>query len=131
MNYLKQSSVVVLTLLLTACGATEHKQAAQPAVLGDASAQARSVINTTISNALGGTKVTVAKNAFVSSDKLVLQRATRDPLGMKGLNGRLLGRPVLHRFSMVKQNGSCYLIREKTTKRYLLNGVSCRSLNPL
>ena len=131
MNYLKQSTGVVLTLLLTACGATEHKQTAQPAVLGEASAQARSVVNTTISQVLGGTKVAVAKNAFVTSDKLVLQRVTRDPRGMKGLNGRLLGRPVLHRFSMVKQSGSCYLIHEKTGKRYLLSSVSCRSLNPL
>lgn len=131
MSFFKRNINIPLMLLLAACSATEHKQTVQPAVLEESSVKMRAIIHTTISRALNGTKVAVAKNAFVSNSRLVLQKATQDPQGMKGLNGRLLGRPVLHRFSMVKQSNSCYLIHEKTSKRYLLNEVRCRSLKPL
>ncbi|PWQ93759.1 hypothetical protein DKT75_19305 [Leucothrix arctica] len=123
-------------LLLVACGTTNTSapQANKPsstqqaAVLTQPSTQARLAINKAISVALNGTKVSVAKNAFVNSSQLTLQRNTQDPRGMKGLNGRLLGAPVLHHFSMVKQNGSCYLIDKRTSKRHLLSGVNCKSV---
>ena len=103
---------------------------AEAAVLTEPSTQARLAINSAISTALNGTKIAVAKNAFVNSSQLTLQRNTQDPRGMAGLNGRLLGAPVVYHFSMVKQNGSCYLIDARTQKRHSLSGVSCKLFKP-
>ena len=102
----------------------------EAAVLTEPSTHARLAINNAISTALNGTKIAVAKNAFVNSSQLTLQRNTKDPRGMAGLNGRILGAPVVYHFSMVKQNGSCYLIDARTQKRHSLSGVNCKLFKP-
>ena len=139
MQHLKLVTSVSIGLLLAACSTNEPSTTAlasntpnttkRAAVLSQASTQARLVINKTISSVLRGTKVSIAKNAFVNSSQLTLQQNMQDPRGMKGLNGRLLGSPVLHHFSMVKQSGSCYLIDAQTSKRHLLSGVNCKPVS--
>ena len=130
MVFLKQSLVICITLPLIACNASAIKETPKPAVLERSSVEVRSVLNATISAALNGTKVTVGSKALVNSDRLTIQRNLSEPAGMKGLNGHLVGRPVIHQFSMVKAGSSCYLIHEKTKKRYLLQGVSCKEVKP-
>ena len=127
-KYLVKIITISACLLSVACGTVEHKKASQLAVLASASSSSRSVINTAISTALNESNVVIATTAFINSPHLTLQRNTKDPNNMKGLNGRLLGRPVLHHFSLIKQRDSCYLLAQKTNKQYLLSGVSCRSV---
>ena len=127
MNKVLKIGSVFIMFAVTACNSTTPiKTAPQAAILGEYSTQVRLVINATISEALNGTKVAVAKSAFVNSNKLTLQKAAQNSAGMKGINGRLLDRPTVYSFLMMKQGSDCFLVYEKTKKQYLLNGVSCR-----
>ncbi len=130
---MKSLTIVVLglalTLLQAGCVATEPKISLQSALLIQPTASSTTVLNTTISRALNGARVSVAQDALTNSSELQIDRMAQDPAGMPGLNGRLMGMPVAHRFSLKKNHeGVCYLVYQKTGVEYLLDGVTCRAL---
>lgn len=81
-----------------------------------------------MSEALNGTKVALAPDAFTRSGRLNVERNTKNPSAKPGLNGRLMGVPVVHRFALMIKANKCYLVYEKTGKKYALDGVKCRAM---
>jgi len=127
MNLLKIIAASFAVLLQTGCASTKPKDSLQSAVLIQPSAASTGVLNAIISRALNGARVSVAQDAFTQSSELQIERMAQDPASMPGLNGRLMGLPEAHRFSLKKNNeGNCYLVYQKTGNEYPLDGVKCR-----
>lgn len=134
MKLLKLAFLFSGILMQSACtsapaGSTPSTTTASAALLNAPSADTTARISSAMSAALHGTKVAVAPDAFTKNSQLTLERNTQNPRSMPGLNGRLMGVPVIHRFSLISRDGSCYLVYEKTGKEFPLNGVSCQPVN--
>ncbi len=140
MKYVFNLGLLSAASLLSACAATSITQETQgcrcqssnqtssgPAVLSASSTDNTRILSTAMSQALNGTKVTLAPDVFTQSSQHSLQRNTDNPRGMAGLNGRLMGVPEIHRFSLIRTGENCLLRYEKTGKTYPLQGLKCQS----
>ncbi|PWQ95103.1 hypothetical protein [Leucothrix pacifica] len=142
MKYLFNLCLLSVASMISACAATSTTQETQgcrcqssnqtssgPAVLAALSANNTRILSSAMSLALNGTKVTLAPDVFTQSSQHRLQRNTDNPQGMPGLNGRLMGIPEIHRFSLIRAGENCLLRYEKTAKTYPLQGLKCQSSN--
>jgi hypothetical protein len=94
-----------------------------PAVLAGATAESRRELARVVSDALNGAPVTLADDALVREDTLVVERAARrDPEG-RPLDGRETGRP--ERFRLVRSGSRCVLVHETTGRRFTLSAATC------
>lgn len=98
------------------------------AVLAVPSTGTSRLLTKAMSEALNGTKVNLAPDAFTKNGRLSLERNTVDPKNKPGLNGRLMGVPTVHRFALMLKSNKCYLVYQKTGKIYALDGVKCRPI---
>ena len=135
MKPLKLTLSLLVLLGLSACRSTPTQAPAPKstpakeitaAVLTVPSTGTTLLLSKAVSEALNGTKVTLAADAFTKSSRLNVERNTENPKAKPGLNGRLMGVPVVHRFALMIKAKKCYLVYEKTGKKYKLDGVKCR-----
>jgi hypothetical protein len=111
-------------MVLSACArgvAQEHT----PAVIDNPSDQSRAALLAAVSTALDGTAVTLADDALIREDVLVVERVRpRDSRGVP-FGGRDLDRP--EHFRLVKVGASCVLVHERTGTRQVLASTRCRA----
>ena len=94
-----------------------------PAVIGNATFESRAELRRVVGHALGGAPVTLADDALTRESELIIEPArARDPQGAP-LDGRERGRP--ERFRLVKSDGRCVLVHERTGKRFTLAEAAC------
>ena len=141
MKALKLTLSFLLVIGLFACRSTPtkppaHSPAAKKAqssvmtaaVLAVPSTGTTRLLSKAVSEALNGKKVSLAPDAFTKSGRFSLERNTANPRDKPGLNGRLMGVPVVHRFALMMKARKCYLVYQKTEKIYALDGVKCRPI---
>jgi hypothetical protein len=115
-------SVSALMLLLAACQST-GLSAVTPAVITDANAAVRSELQQVVSRALNRPRVLLADDALTTSSELIIESARpRDGAG-RLLNGRELGTP--EHFKLLRDGARCYLVHERTQRRYELRQAHC------
>ena len=117
LNRLKKAALLFGFALLSSCVSTPPKTMGN-ALLTQPSVATTQVLNASASQALGGTRVLFARNAFTQSSVMKLERM--------GQNGRLMGVPKFYRFSLKRSGGTCFLVYQKTGQAYPLEGVKCR-----
>lgn len=127
MSACKVLALSIVSLLQSGCGSTPTKTM-QAAVLTQHSVATTKVLNSAVSRALNGVKVSLASRALTQRSDVEVERMAQDSVSVPGLNGRLMGKPVVHRFLLKQQAGDCYLVYEKTGQAYLLEGVKCQVL---
>jgi hypothetical protein len=136
MKSLKLTLSLLAILGLSACRSTPTKAPTPKKASSDVMTAALITVPSTgttrllsiaVSEALNGSKVNLAADAFTKSSRLNIERNTENPSNKPGLNGRLMGLPVVHRFALMVKARKCYLVYEKTGKKYKLDGVKCRS----
>lgn len=111
------------------CVSNEAKDSMKPAVLTQPKAATTMVLNNTVSLALNGTKVMLARDVLTQNSELRVERMAQDNPSAMGLNGRMMGDPQVYRFFLeIDASGGCYLIYQKTGKKYSLDGVGCKAL---
>ena len=98
------------------------------AVLAAPSTGTSRLLSKAMSEALNGTRINLAAEAFTKDGRLNLERNTANPRDKPGLNGRLMGVPTVHRFALMMKSNKCYLVYEKTGKIYALDEVKCRPI---
>ncbi|RVU86286.1 hypothetical protein EOL70_02230 [Leucothrix sargassi] len=125
---MKYLLILPITLTLSACNSTKPVEQAQPALLESTSSEVRQEITKAVRLSLNGNKALVALNAFTASSELVLQKNVGNGVGNNYTRGSLLGRPDVFRFNMIKQGNGCYLVRQGTGQKVLLNGVRCHAI---
>jgi hypothetical protein len=76
-----------------------------------------------VSGALNGAPVTLADDALVHDDTLVVERAPHRDASGRPLDGRETGRP--EHFRLVRNDTRCVLIRERTGRRWTLASATC------
>jgi hypothetical protein len=112
-------------LLVAACAATSGAPEAN-AVLSQASAAARSEIETTVSKALHRDRVQLADDAFVSTASIIIEPVViRDANGQR-LQGRETRRP--DHFTLLTRADKCFLRHDETGEEWPLNSVSCKAI---
>jgi len=112
-------------LLLTACTQTPA-QHESPAILIAPDAAARAELLQTVRAALNNTPLTLADDALLHDDVLLIERQPRlDPNGLPA-NGRELGRP--ERFRLSTDGKRCWLSQEGSERRWLLVSAKCREV---
>jgi hypothetical protein len=111
-------------MVLSAC-ARGLAQEQTPAVIDNPTDQSRAALVAAVSAALDGTAVTLADDALIREDVLVVERARpRDARGIP-FGGRDLGQP--EHFRLVKVGAECVLVHERTGARQALASTRCRA----
>jgi hypothetical protein len=114
-------------MALSAC-ARGLAQEQTPAVIDNPTDQSRAALAAAVSTALDGTAVTLADDALVREDVLVIERVRpRDARGIP-FGGRDLGRP--EHFRLFKVGTQCVLVHERTGARQVLAATLCRARAP-
>jgi len=114
--------VAVLDVLF-AC-TTLSAQDDVPALIVAPDAASREELSRVVSAALGGAPVTLADDALVHDDRLVIERArVLDPAGRR-IDGRSVEPP--EQFRLVISGSRCLLIREADGSRLPLDATRCR-----
>jgi len=67
--------------------------------------------------------VTLADDALVRDDKLIVQRAPHPDSEGRPLDGRETGRP--EHFRLVRNDSRCVLVQESTGRRWTLTSADC------
>jgi hypothetical protein len=94
-----------------------------PAVIVGPTAQSREELQEAVSSVLNGAPVTLADDALMHDNTLIIERnQARDANGVP-LSGRELGRP--EKFQLVKSGKDCVLIHEASGKRWALKHTTC------
>jgi hypothetical protein len=94
-----------------------------PAVLVNPTAESRAELARLVSDALNGAPVTLADDALVHDDRLVVQRAPHRDASGRPLDGRETGRP--EHFRLVRNDARCVLVHERTGQRWTLKSATC------
>lgn len=97
-----------------------------PAVFAHHSPQGLAELTAIISAALGNKNVTLAQSTFTSSSMLVIERKPlRDSSGQL-----IMGRSyeIPEKFDLVLNQGACYLLHERSNRRWLLTKSECKTL---
>ncbi|MEO8309384.1 MAG: hypothetical protein ABI616_15215 [Pseudomonadota bacterium] len=111
-----------MTLLVSVACAVEPDH---PAVITNATSAARAELQQTVGKALGDPGITLADDALVSSNTLIVERARRlDPNGLLA-NGRET-KPPEH-FELMRSGSRCVLVRTSTRESWTLQHVTCRA----
>lgn len=113
---------MVGALAVAACPARPEPEDV-PAVLTRATAESRSELARVVSEALSGAPLTLADDALVHEDTLIVERATRRDPERRPLDGRETGRP--ERFRLVRSGSRCVLVHETTGRRVTLSSATC------
>jgi hypothetical protein len=107
---------------LLACAA-RPEPSRTPAVIVNSTAATAAELKRVIRDAIGDVPVTLADDAFTTSNRLSLEHARpRDPQG-RLLNGRELSRPET--FELFKRGLVCVLVRSKTGREWTLHHAQC------
>ena len=113
----------VVGLLATPACPARPRPADVPAVLVSPTAECRAELVRVVSAALNGAPVTLADDALVRDDEIIVQRAPRrDPEG-RLLDGRETRRP--EHFRLVRSGSRCVLVHERTGRRWTLASAEC------
>ncbi len=129
MNNFKIAALCAMFGSQAGCVSNEAKDSMKPAVLTQPKAATTMVLNNTVSLALNGTKVMLARQVLTQSSELTVERMAQDNPSAMGLNGRMMGDPQVYRFFLkMDASGGCYLIYQKTGQKYPLDGVGCKAL---
>ena len=129
MGTFKTAALSVMLALQAGCVANESKDSMKPAVLTQSSVATTKVLNATVSRALNGARVRLARDVLTKSSELKVERMAKGTASQPGLNGSLMGKPLVYQFSLrVATSGNCYLIYQKNGQKYSLESVSCRAL---
>lgn len=97
-----------------------------PAVLTQYSPEALAELTAIVSAALDNKQVTLAQSTFTTSSMLVIERKPlRDSSGQP-----IMGRSyeIPEKFDLVLSQGACYLLHEKSNRRWLLSKAECKAL---
>jgi hypothetical protein len=94
-----------------------------PAVLVNPTAESRAELARVVSGALNGAPVTLADDALVHDDTLVIERAPHRDASGRPLDGRETGRP--EHFRLVRNDTRCVLIQQRTGRRWTLASATC------
>lgn len=124
---LNRISSTCLLGLLSACSSATIAEA-KPAVLIDSSSTTHQIIEQVISQALNGKKVTIAKDSFLQSNQLLIEKKHYSSIEAPAIDGLILGGPKTHRFALFSKGTQCYLVYAKTGKKYPLNEVKCKTI---
>jgi hypothetical protein len=108
---------VAIGLAVAAC-ATEV-----PARLVAVTPESRAELQHAVTEALGGTRVTLADDALTLSSTLTLEHAPPDDAMGRAATGRDMGRP--QRFQLLKIGRRCVLVHESDGARAVLTQASC------
>lgn len=100
-----------------------------PAVLHQSTPETTQQLSNAVAQALNVKRgmIYLAPDVFTKNSQLIIERNTQEPASMAGLNGRLMGVPVIHRFALMKRSGQCYLVYQKTGKPKWLKGLECHN----
>ena len=128
MSFSKNIFLLALVAFQSGCGAGTPVKTMQAATLSKHSPATTQVLNQAVSRALNGTRVSLASRALTKRSEVTVERMMQSSELGNGLNGRIMSAPVVHRFSLKKQSGACYLVHQKTGQSYLLEGVECQVL---
>lgn len=112
--------VALWTFLFTAlaCGSNPLELSGdQNAVVSEPSEESRTLIADAIALLLNGARVEIAKDAFAADSYIVVHRSM--------LIGEDMG--SVHRFRLVANTGSCFLILENTGGRREIDGLGCEA----
>jgi len=115
---------LTLCLLLTACKA-QDVQPEVPALLTNPAPSMQQQLEQTLSDAMGGTKVTLAADVFTTSSVLVIERGLKRGIEGNAELGRNLGRP--YRFQLLTDGSNCVVLDPQTGLRWPLTGAVCRT----
>lgn len=109
-------------LALGAC-AQRSAQPDVPAVLANPAPESQAELVRVVREAMNGAPVTIADDAFIATDTLIIERAaSRDAKDMN-LRGRDTGRP--EHFRLVKSGSHCVLVQVSTGRRWTLTSATC------
>ncbi len=116
--------IIGLTFCLGGCVSTDFSNSV-PAVLADDGTDYRPMISKVVSEALGGRKISLTRNALKTDSRLLLEPKAEpmDPFG-NPMSGRLLDKP--DDFTLRIIDGVCLLHHEDKDVYYTLDGVNCR-----
>ena len=92
------------------------------------SAEATQLLSAAMSSALNGRKVLLNRNAFTQSNTHTLHQKPAMTRDGQLIDGRMLTRPQSNHFALFMRGSSCYLIHERTSAQYPLQGLHCRPL---
>src|SRR5262245_26379888 len=109
------AAAIALTVAACATGVPARIVSPTPAT--------RAELQGAVSDALGGTPVTLADDALTQSSLLTLEHATPDDAQGRALTGRDLGRP--ERFRLLKLGSGCVLVHESDGGRSVLKQATC------
>ncbi len=118
------TSVLILSIALSGCKTMAENQDTQAVITAHTKAS-HAELETVFTQALHGVKPTLAKDAFIKESKLIIEQGQKQTLSGNHSNGRIMENP--HHFSLVLTQGQCYVIDEKSGKRYPLSKASCQA----
>jgi hypothetical protein len=116
-------AAAVVGLLAAAACPVRPGPADVPAVLVNPTAECRAELARVASSALNGAPVTLADDALVRADELIVQRAPHRDSEGRPLDGRETGRP--EHFRLVRNDSRCVLVQESTGRRWTLTSADC------
>lgn len=106
----------IIAAALSACQTTASSDPVE-ALLLESSPEVTRVLSDAVSQAMGGSKVTLAPDVLTQSSKLVM-----DP---KFVDDRSFQRP--DHFKLMKDGASCYLLHEESGQKMPLGKVKCKA----
>ncbi|WHI45671.1 hypothetical protein ACJJIW_10325 [Microbulbifer sp. JMSA004] len=109
-------------LMCLGCSSQQSVETATPALLLETSPEIQSKLQTAVSQALGGAKVTLGPKVFVDDTVLVLENTPKQ----MALIGRDMGRPI--KFQLVGNGEKCWLTRLSTGESWELP-VLCKPVS--
>jgi hypothetical protein len=115
------AAAVAATLALAGCPGSALRDV--PAVITNPTAQSRAQLAGVVGRALNGTAVTVADDALIADDTLIVERTQRRDAQGRPLDGRETVRP--EHFRLVKNGSRCLLVHERTARRWTLASTTC------
>ncbi len=115
---------LLFALFAVICGCqTSSAQEDVPALIAHPTAQTRAELLRALTEALDGATVTIADDALTRENLLIIERKPHRDLRGRPLSGRDLGRP--EPFRLVRSGSQCFLVRERTGERWLLQKTTC------
>lgn len=117
---------LIVLFLVSACE-TPLRAADVSAVVDNPTSASRSELMQVVAIMLNGAPVTLADDALVSSNLLVIERKQQRNIQGRIDGGRLMG-PVEH-FELVLNNNQCLLVHIGTQKRVRLKEANCKPFN--
>lgn len=110
-------------LLLTACGSQPAQGNPVPALLAEATPEARAELQRVVSEAMHGVPVTLADDALTRESVLVIERNPPQDAQHRNLTGRNLESP--QKFQLLISGDRCWLERAADGERWELLEAKC------